>query len=249
MTLPKAGRYILGCFFCPLEAEATKNIQAALTEVAASMDLTVLAFREVPVNPKCLGPTAFASRPNIVHMAMVPNYALPSKNPTEVLERVAFIFRKKARKAVKAARTLAGRVPRSGEFHFASLSSRTIVYKGQLLAPQVPQFYPDLTNPSFVSDMAMVHSRFATNTFPSWERSQPNRCMSHNGVFSVPKPLRIPTVARLSLATHSSNPLFSWLSVVTLPRRNQLAAGQPQLDEGAPGPAEAGEAGLDAGGG
>ena len=101
--------------------------------------------------------------------------------PEQVFERKLYVSRQQCYAPAKLILNHDGRQGRPSEFHFASLSAHTIVYKGQLTAIQVRNYYDDVRDPTFATDLAMVHSRFSTNTFPSWARSQPLRSMCHNG--------------------------------------------------------------------
>lgn len=130
---------------------------------------TVLGWRTVPVNAEAIGETAKQSRPFIRQVFIGAKEGLLDELS---FERKLYIIRKQSEHWAKESDL---------RFYFASLSSRTIVYKGLLTPEQVDRFYLDLQDESFVSAFALVHSRFSTNTFPSWERAHPNRYLIHNG--------------------------------------------------------------------
>ncbi|MEL7657775.1 MAG: glutamate synthase subunit alpha, partial [Bacillota bacterium] len=133
----------------------------------------VLGWREVPIDKTTIGQTALAAIPRLIQVFIEKN---PEVNDDMDFERKLYIIRKRAEKTI---------VPmcedKGGTFYVSSLSSKTIVYKGMLTAEQLRNFYLDLSDLDFVSALAMVHSRFSTNTFPSWERAHPNRYIVHNG--------------------------------------------------------------------
>ncbi len=127
--------------------------------------LNVLGWREVPVDPDCLGRAARASRP-VIRQLLVGD----TTGDQTVFERRLLLARKLAQNLVRESGKLG-----EGTFHLPSLSGRTIVYKGLMLAHQVPLFYRDLVDPELTSALALVHQRYSTNTFPSWELAQPFR--------------------------------------------------------------------------
>ncbi len=133
----------------------------------------VLGWREVPVDKTTIGQTALAAIPRLIQVFIEKD---PSINNDMDFERKLYIIRKRAEKTI---------VPmcedKGGTFYVSSLSSKTVVYKGMLTAKQLRNFYLDLSDLDFISALAMVHSRFSTNTFPSWERAHPNRYIVHNG--------------------------------------------------------------------
>lgn len=159
--LPEVGRYGVGlCFFEPATASSTKSKLEAL---AISEGLRILGWRAVPVNPTVLGELALAAMPEIEQLFIVAESGVSGL----ALERLLFRFRKRSE--------------REAGCYFPSLSSRTIVYKGMVTTLQLEPFYPDLSEPDFESKLALVHSRFSTNTFPSWPLAHPFRFIAHNG--------------------------------------------------------------------
>ena len=142
----------------------------------------VLGWRKLPINPKGsdLGPSATEAMP-IIEQIFIKNS--DEKNNQGAFERKLYLVRKKVSNDLRGSNTL----KESHLFYINSLSSKTIVYKGMLTCDQLESFYPDLSNPEYISHLAMVHSRFSTNTFPSWDRAMPNRMMSHNGEINTIK--------------------------------------------------------------
>ncbi len=165
--LPPAGAYATGIAFLPVDETAREKAMASIEDTVVEVGLTVLGWRDVPVNPDCLGATARAAMPAVRQL-----FVADPEGATGIdLDRKAFVARKRTR------RELTGDV----ETYFSSLSARTIVYKGMLTTPQLSEFFPDLTNPLTESALLLVHSRFSTNTFPSWELAHPYRFVAHNG--------------------------------------------------------------------
>jgi glutamate synthase (NADPH) large chain len=159
-ALPEAGAYAAGlAFLSPERSVVTPLIE----RLAAAEGLTVLGWREVPFNAAACGQGALAVRPDLVQLFVAGQRGQRGLE----LERMAFCLRKRAEHDLG--------------IYFASLSGRTIVYKGMLSAPQLEPFYPDLSDPRYGSALALVHSRFSTNTFPSWPLAHPYRYVAHNG--------------------------------------------------------------------
>ena len=170
IKLPAPGHYAVGMVFLPQESDARAECAAIFARMVEEEGQTLLGWRDVPVNPTPIGKTARNAMPAI-RMAFVAK----SDDVAEGIdfERKLYIIRKRTENAVKA-----GGI---GHIYFPSLSARTIVFKGMLTTEQVGQFYPDLNAPQVETAIAMVHSRFSTNTFPSWARAHPNRYLIHNG--------------------------------------------------------------------
>ena len=158
--LPEAGAYAAGMAFFSAERHL---VTPALARLAAAEGLTILGWREVPFDITACGDGARAVLPDVLQMFVAG--ALGQRGME--LERMAFCLRKRAE--------------HEAGVYFASLSARTIVYKGMLSAPQLGPFYPDLSDPRYGSALALVHSRFSTNTFPSWPLAHPYRYVAHNG--------------------------------------------------------------------
>ena len=161
--LPERGAYAAGLAFLPIDYPERLRVITRIAELAADEGLTVLGWREVPNDPAACGAGA---REVLPHLAQV--FVAGAAGETGMrLERMAFCLRKRAEHEAGG--------------YFASLSSRTLVYKGMLSAPQVEPFFPDLSDDRYASNLALVHSRFSTNTFPSWPRAHPYRYIAHNG--------------------------------------------------------------------
>ncbi|MBN9632912.1 MAG: glutamate synthase large subunit [Actinobacteria bacterium] len=167
--LPGAGRFAVGNAFLPTEADDRERIKAAVAEIAAEHDLTVLGWRPVPVRPDELGNLARAAMPVIEQLFVASTRTDERGEPLGgiALDRLTFFLRKRAEREL--------------DLYFSSLSSRTIVYKGMVTTLQLEPFYPDLSDQRFASKLALVHSRYSTNTFPSWPLAQPFRMIAHNG--------------------------------------------------------------------
>ncbi|MFD3552858.1 glutamate synthase large subunit [Streptomyces goshikiensis] len=165
--LPEAGAYAVGIAFLPADGTAQAVAVERIEAIAAEENLTVLGWREVPVTPDLLGNGARATMPAFSQLFV-------SNGSTGIeLDRKAFVLRKRAE--------------REAGVYFPSLSARTIVYKGMLTTGQLEPFFPDLSDRRFASTLALVHSRFSTNTFPSWPLAHPYRFVAHNGEINTVK--------------------------------------------------------------
>jgi glutamate synthase (NADPH/NADH) large chain len=164
-TLPWSGGYAAGMTFLPGGAGARGAAMAAIERIAAHEGLAVLGWRDVPHDPASCGAAARAAMPRLAQLFVGP--AVPGADAGTALDRRAFCLRKRAEHETGV--------------YIASLSSATIVYKGMLAALQLEAFYPDLRDPAYCSALALVHSRFSTNTFPSWPLAHPYRFVAHNG--------------------------------------------------------------------
>ena len=176
-TLPEAGSYATGIAFIAANTDVTSEI----SRIASEEGLTVLGWRELPINSAGLGKTALSVMPNFQQLFI-------SGNKGEsgiVLDRLAYALRKRAEHSL--------------DLYFPSLSSKTIVYKGMLTTGQLENFFPDLSDPRVISPLALVHSRFSTNTFPSWPLAHPYRFIAHNGEINTVKGNRNWMRARESL--------------------------------------------------
>uniref|UniRef100_A0A6N2KJ79 glutamate synthase (NADH) n=1 Tax=Salix viminalis TaxID=40686 RepID=A0A6N2KJ79_SALVM len=173
--LPPSGEYAVGMFFLPTSDNRREESKNVFTKVAESLGHTVLGWRPVPTDNSGLGNGALQTEPVIeqVFLTATPRSKADFEQQMYILRRVSMV-------AIRAALNLQyGAVK---DFYICSLSSRTVVYKGQLKPDQLKDYYyADLGNERFTSYMALVHSRFSTNTFPNWERAQPMRVLGHNG--------------------------------------------------------------------
>lgn len=167
-SLPPKGRYGVGMIFFFEHHEQTRTMfERQIDEIVREEGQTVLGWRDVPVDVEKLGILAKQSRPYIRQLFIAASDDIVDD---QQFERKLYVIRKRAEKFVQ-----------NNEYYFASLSSRTIVYKGLVTPEQLNAFYMDLQDERFRSAFALVHSRFSTNTFPSWERAHPNRYLIHNG--------------------------------------------------------------------
>lgn len=169
--LPAFGQYAVGMLYSSPNADDRQRSRQRFEEITQAEGMTVLGWRDVPTDDATLGKTAQGSEPFMEQVFI--------GSPTPIvdewaMERKLYVIRKQAYQAIRASGI--------NEYWYpASLSSRTIVYKGMLMPAQVGAFYPDLNDPDMDSALALVHSRFSTNTFPNWERSHPYRYIAHNG--------------------------------------------------------------------
>ncbi len=168
-ALPPVGQYAVGNVFLPTDPTIRTGIKRAISRIADAESLTILGWREVPVRPEDLGNQARANMPAIQQLFVQSTRTTESGDPLSdiALDRQTFRLRKRAEREL--------------EIYFVSLSCRTLVYKGMVTTLQLEPFYPDLSDERFVSTLALVHSRYSTNTFPSWPLAQPFRMIAHNG--------------------------------------------------------------------
>ncbi len=166
IPVPEKGKYGTGLVFLPKDPARQQDILSVMIEEIEREGLSLMHLRNVPTNPACLGDAALASEPDIkqVFVTGVTDDRVPG------FERTLYVIRKKIERRV-----------RDADFYVCSLSSRNIVYKGMLSSLQLRQYFPDLTNNYFTSGIGLVHSRFSTNTFPTWSLAQPFRLLCHNG--------------------------------------------------------------------
>ena len=164
--LPNTGKYATGIFFIDSSEESYRqNIE----QIASEEGLEIIGWRDLPINSKSLGKTALSVMPDFKQIFI----AGKKQESDLVLERLAFCLRK--------------RIEHTMPIYIPSLSSRTIVYKGMLTTGQLEEFFPDLSDPLVESSLALVHSRFSTNTFPSWPLAHPYRYIAHNGEINTVK--------------------------------------------------------------
>ena len=166
IPVPEKGKYGTGLVFLPKDEKQQQAILSIMIEEIEREGLSLMHLRTVPTNPDCLGVSALDTEPAIKQVFITG--VTDDKVPT--FERTLYIIRKRIENRVN-----------NKDFYICSLSSRNIVYKGMLSSMQVRQYYPDLTNNYFTSGLALVHSRFSTNTFPTWSLAQPFRLLAHNG--------------------------------------------------------------------
>ncbi|MDO5853203.1 MAG: glutamate synthase large subunit [Thermoplasmata archaeon] len=195
IPVPEAGRYGTGLLFLPKEAASAGRFLELFKAVCQRFAVHVIAVREVPVDHSVPGPMALAGEPRIVQV-FVSSFDSP-----ETLERKLFRIRKIVGNSI-AASDYEGR----DEFYICSLSTRTMVYKGMLTPEQLRAYYLDLSDPLFESAIAMVHSRFSTNTMPAWKLAQPFRMLCHNGEINTIRANRSWMQARESVMSTEAIP-------------------------------------------
>ena len=177
IPVPEKGKYGTGLVFLPKAEEAQQAILSIMIEEIEREGLSLMHLRTVPTCPECLGEMALAAEPAIKQLFVTG--VTDDKHP--FFERTLYIIRKKIERRVAEWEARYLPEDKRGQFYICSLSSRNIVYKGMLSSLQLRQYFPDLTNVYFTSGLALVHSRFSTNTFPTWSLAQPFRLLCHNG--------------------------------------------------------------------
>ncbi len=170
--LPEFGQYGVGAIFFPADKEVREECRYILNKHIGELGFELLGYREVPTNNSMIGATAKSLEPKIEQVFV------RHKTITDpaALERKIYVLKKYTTHFI--GHNVEGN---NGDFYFVSFSYKTLVYKGQLRTDQLPEYYPDLTNPKVTSAMALVHSRFSTNTFPKWKLAQPFKYIAHNG--------------------------------------------------------------------
>ena len=166
IPVPEKGKYGTGLVFLPKEEKAQSEILSIMIEEIEREGLQLMHLRQVPTNPECLGDSALTTEPAIKQIFITG----VSDDKVDSFQRTLYIIRKRIERRIS-----------HPDFYICSLSNTNIIYKGMLSSMQVRQYFPDLTNPYFTSGLALVHSRFSTNTFPTWSLAQPFRLLAHNG--------------------------------------------------------------------
>lgn len=166
IPVPEKGKYGTGLVFLPKDEKQQSEILTVMIEEIEREGLSLMHLRNVPTNPGCLGESALSVEPSIKQVFITG----VSDDKVSSFDRTLYIIRKKIEKRID-----------NKDFYICSLSSKNIVYKGMLSSTQVRTYFPDLTNNYFTSGLALVHSRFSTNTFPTWSLAQPFRLLAHNG--------------------------------------------------------------------
>ncbi len=170
LALPPAGSYAAGLAYLPVDDDERAAAEARVAELAAQEGLVVLGWRDLPVVPDLVGEAARACMPAFKQLFLA---AVDGQRSGIALDRMTFALRKRAERELGV--------------YFPSLSARTIVYKGMLTTGQLEPFFPDLSDERFASELALIHSRFSTNTFPSWPLAHPYRLIAHNGEINTVK--------------------------------------------------------------
>jgi glutamate synthase domain-containing protein 2/glutamate synthase domain-containing protein 1/glutamate synthase domain-containing protein 3 len=171
-TLPNPGEYGVGMVFLPVERIPRLECESIVERVIEEEGLRLLGWRDTPIDGSAIGRVARGSQPYIQQV-----FVARGHNMTEAqLERKLYVVRKRVETEI-----VGSEIQDKEFFYIPSLSARTVVYKGLLLAPQIANFYPELSDPDVVSALCLVHQRFSTNTFPTWHLAHPFRFIAHNG--------------------------------------------------------------------
>ena len=176
--LPGPGSYGVGMTFLPVERHERLQCEGILERIVRQEGLRILGWRDTPTFASAIGRIARGSQPYIQQIFI----GCPAGMDEAAFERKLYLIRKCAENEIRESRTEGGEA-----FYIPSLSSRTVVYKGLLLAPQIANFYRELSDPDVTSALCLVHQRFSTNTFPSWQRAHPYRYIAHNGEINTLK--------------------------------------------------------------
>ena len=170
IPVPEKGKYGTGLIFLPKNEEDRATILSIIIEEIEKEGLTLMHLRNVPTCPDILGESARTAEPDIKQIFIT------GFTETETADRKLYLIRKRIENKVRLSS-----IPAKDDFYVVSLSTKSIIYKGMLSSLQLRNYYPDLTNSYFTSGLALVHSRFSTNTFPTWGLAQPFRLLAHNG--------------------------------------------------------------------
>ena len=170
IPVPEKGKYGTGLLFLPKDGKDQAAILSVIIEEIEKEGLTLMHLRNVPTCPEILGEAALANEPDIKQIFIT------GFTESETADRKLYIIRKRIENRIRKSD-----IPTREDFYIVSLSTKNIVYKGMLSSLQLRNYFPDLTNSYFTSGLALVHSRFSTNTFPTWGLAQPFRLLAHNG--------------------------------------------------------------------
>ena len=170
IPVPEKGKYGTGLLFLPKDEKDQATILSVIIEEIEKEGLTLMHLRNVPTCPEILGEAALANEPDIKQIFIT------GFTESETADRKLYIIRKRIENRIRKSD-----IPTREDFYIVSLSTKNIVYKGMLSSLQLRNYFPDLTNSYFTSGLALVHSRFSTNTFPTWGLAQPFRLLAHNG--------------------------------------------------------------------
>ena len=172
MQLGAPGTYAVAMVFLPVDKHSRLQCEGVLERMVQAEGLTLIGWRDTPVNGDLIGREARASQPYIEQLFI----SRPQGMDEDAFERALYIVRRRTQNEIAASE-----IEDNGDFYIPSLSCRTIIYKGLMLAPQIEKFYVELANPLVKSALCLVHQRFSTNTFPSWKLAHPYRYICHNG--------------------------------------------------------------------
>jgi glutamate synthase (NADPH/NADH) large chain len=172
ITLPAAGHYGAGIVFLPTDSEQRAVAEKTVERIIGEQGQHFLGWRDVPIDNSMIGHSALRIEPRMKMLFVGGAAGVDS----DTLERQLYLIRKRAFNEI-----FASDLEQSNYFYVCSLSTRVLIYKGQLTPHQVQEYFQDIRDPEYVSHLALIHSRFSTNTFPNWQRAQPMRFMAHNG--------------------------------------------------------------------
>ncbi len=178
-NLPETGQYGTGLVFFPTEVEQIEYCKNIIRRSVTENGFELIAWRAVPIDSAAIGQIARASEPAIEQIFLAPREEISTQ---EDLERKLYIIRKQIENQIRNSN-----LPLAESFYIVSLSSKTIIYKGMFTSAQLKQYFLDLQDPDLESAIALVHSRFSTNTFPTWDLAQPFRALAHNGEINTIK--------------------------------------------------------------
>ena len=209
IPVPEKGKYGTGLIFLPKDKERQQEILSIMIEEIEREGLQLMHLRNVPVNPECLGQAALGNEPDIKQVFVTG----VADDSVADFPRTLYVIRKKIEHRVS-----------DEDFYICSLSNTNIIYKGMLTSKQLREYFPDLSNPYFTSGLALVHSRFSTNTFPTWSLAQPFRLLAHNGEINTIRGNRGWMQARESVLLKEDSPLTPAISPIVQPGMSDSAS-------------------------
>lgn len=213
IPVPEKGHYGTGLAFLPKDQAAQKAFLQIIQEEVEAKGLTILCLRDVPVCSEILGKDALATEPAIKQLFIV------GEEDQQELELKLYGVRKRIEKRIASSSFVEKK-----DFYVVSLSTRSLIYKGMLESMQLRKYFPDLTNEYFTSALALVHSRFSTNTFPTWSLAQPFRLLAHNGEINTIRGNRAWMAARESVLSSSRLPDMEALDPIIQPDMSDSAS-------------------------
>lgn len=213
IPVPEKGHYGTGLVFLPKDQAAQKAFLQIIQEEVEAKGLTILCLRDVPVCSEILGKDALATEPAIKQLFIV------GEEDQQELELKLYGVRKRIEKRIASSSLVEKK-----DFYVVSLSTRSLIYKGMLESMQLRKYFPDLTNEYFTSALALVHSRFSTNTFPTWSLAQPFRLLAHNGEINTIRGNRAWMAARESVLSSSRLPNMEALDPIIQPDMSDSAS-------------------------
>lgn len=213
IPVPEKGHYGTGLVFLPKDQAAQKAFLQIIQEEVEAKGLTILCLRDVPVCSEILGKDALATEPAIKQLFIV------GEEDQQELELKLYGVRKRIEKRIASSSLVEKK-----DFYVVSLSTRSLIYKGMLESMQLRKYFPDLTNEYFTSALALVHSRFSTNTFPTWSLAQPFRLLAHNGEINTIRGNRAWMAARESVLSSSKLPDMEALDPIIQPDMSDSAS-------------------------